>query len=73
MEQKLKEILENLKDAGCADSDLKKAEHLCQNGDIKDLILFLRRCRCSRMEELRESQRKVDCLDYLIRQTKTEL
>ena len=27
------------------------------------------RCRCSRMEELHESQRKVDCLDFLIRQT----
>ena len=26
-------------------------------------------CRCIRMEELHESQRKVDCLDFLIRQT----
>ena len=73
MEQKLKEILENLEDAGCTGGDLKKAEHLYQNDDTEELLLLFRRCRCSRMEELRESQRKVDCLDYLIRQTRTEL
>ena len=36
---------------------------------MQALIRYFRKCRCSRMEELHESQRRVDCLDFLIRQT----
>ena len=33
------------------------------------MIRYFRKCRCIRMDELHETQRKVDRLDYLIRQT----
>ena len=62
-------FLTNLEDAGCRDEEVKKAKMLYEAGDIEALIRYLRKCRCSRMDELHESQRKVDCLDYLIRQT----
>ena len=65
----LENILTNLSDAGCEPGELKKAQQLYEAGDIEVLIRYLRKCRCSRMEELHESQRKVDCLDFLIRQT----
>ena len=69
MNEELAAILANLSDAGCGSEELKRAEQLYNAGDTGALIRYFRRCRCSRMEELHESQRKVDCLDYLIRQT----
>ena len=69
MNKELEKILTNLSDAGCGSVELQKAKQLYEAGDTEALIRFFRKCRCSRMEELHESQRKVDCLDYLIRQT----
>ena len=64
----LENILTNLSDAGCGTEELQKAKKLWESGDTEALIRYFRKCRCSRIEELHESQRKVDCLDYLIRQ-----
>lgn len=69
MKEELEKNLTNLSDAGCGSEELEKARKLYEAGDAKALIRYFRKCRCSRMEELHESQRKVDCLDYLIRQT----
>ena len=69
MNAELEKILTNLEDAGCSEEELKKAKQLYDAGDSEALIRYFRKCRCSRMEELHESQRKVDCLDFLIRQT----
>ena len=69
MKEELKEILTNLKDAGCGSEEVERAKLLYESGDTKALLRYFRKCRCSRMEELHESQRKVDCLDFLIRQT----
>ena len=67
--EELERILTNLKDAGCGSEELRKAEQLYEAGDAEALIRYFRLCRCTRMEELHESQRRVDCLDYLIRST----
>ena len=69
MNKELEKILTNLLDAGCGSDELQKAKQLYEAGDTEALIRFFRKCRCSRMDELHESQRKVDCLDYLIQQT----
>ena len=69
MKEELEKILTNLSDAGCGSEELEKARKLYETGDMEALIRHFRRCRCSWMEELHESQRKVDCLDFLIRQT----
>ena len=69
MKDELEKILTNLRDAGCKDGEVEKAKQLYESGDAKALIRHFRTCRCNRMEELHESQRKVDCRDVLIRQT----
>ena len=69
----LEEILTNLEDAGCGSGELKKAKQLYEAGDAEALHRHFRKCRCSRMEELHESQRKVDRLDFLIRRTAKEI
>ena len=70
MNAELEKILRNLEDAGCGGEEIEKAKQLYETGNTEALIRHFRKCRCSRMEELHESQRKVDCLDYLIRQTR---
>ena len=69
MNEELEKILNILSDAGCGSEELQKAKQLYEAGDTEAMIRYFRKCRCSRMDELHESQRKVDCLDYLIRQT----
>ena len=73
MNEELEKILTNLSDAGCGSEELQKAKQLYEAGDTEALIRYFRKCRCSQMHELHESQRKVDCLDYLIRQAKANL
>ena len=72
MEQEWKELLVTLEDAGCEGDELAMARRLYAAGDPDALLRCLRRFRCNRMEELHRSQRKVDCLDHLIRQTMKE-
>ncbi len=69
MKEELEQILTGLSDAGCGNGELRKAELLYESGDVGELIRHFRQCRCRRMEELHESQRRVDCLDFLIRKT----
>ena len=67
MEMELKAMLDNLVDAGCTKHDAEIAGELYKNGQADELIRFLKKCRCSLIEEMHESQRKVDCMDFLIR------
>ncbi len=69
MKEELERILTTLADAGCGSGELERAERLYGAGDPEALIRHFRKCRCSRMEELHEIQRRVDRLDLLIRQT----
>ena len=63
---------QNLIDAGCTEASAEDVERLYQNGQTAEAIRKLRLLRCDLIEELHRSQRKVDCLDFLIRQTEKE-
>ncbi len=58
-----------LSDAGFDQEAIEKAEQLWEAGRTRDLIRHLRLRRCELMDMLHESQKRVDCLDTLIRQT----
>ena len=40
---------------------------------MEGALMMMRKDRCRLMDELHESGRKVDCLDYLIRTTEKEM
>lgn len=40
---------------------------------MKDALHGMKKTRCERMNEMHECARKVDCLDYLIRNTQKQL
>ena len=58
-----------LADAGCKKPAIETARRLLEAGQPRELIRFLRLCRCDLMDELHEKQRRVDRMDILIRQT----
>ena len=66
------ETLKNcMEDAGMSHEAVTKAIELYQRDARDELVRFLRLQRCERVEEMHESQRRVDSMDYLIRQSKT--
>ena len=68
MNEELNQMLNNLSDAGCGQEELEHAAQLYETGDAEALLRHFRKCRSRRMDELHEVQRKVDRLDFLIRQ-----
>ena len=67
MEKDLERLQTGLLDAGCSECEVVEAMCLMKAGYPNDLIRHLRRCRCTLVEQMHESQRRVDRLDYLIR------
>ena len=66
-------VKRNLLDAGCSDVSAAVVDQLVQAGRISDALHEMRVIRCNLMDELHQSQRRVDCLDYLIRQTEKQI
>ena len=63
---------EDLLYAGCPECSAQAIEHLDEER-FHDALHKMRVIRCDLMEELHQSQRRVDCLDFLIRQTEKEI
>lgn len=59
-----------MEDAGVSRDAVTKAIELYQSDARGELVRFLRLKRCELVEEMHESQRRVDRMDYLIRQSK---
>ena len=59
-----------MEDAGMSQDAVTKAMELYQSDARDELVRFLRLQRCELVEEMHESQRKLDRMDYLIRQSK---
>ena len=59
-------MIQNLKDAGCDKDKISVVCGLCEAGQVQDAIRLLRQHRCGLMDDLHQSQERVDCLDYLV-------
>lgn len=65
-------LIKNLEDAGCAPSTIEEFLKLSREEKRSDQYRLLSRQRASLLEEVHSSQRKIDCLDYLILSMKKE-
>ena len=63
----LERIIETMKSAGCSEADTERVINMHKAGLDAEIIHCLRKCRCALMDDLRESQRRVDRMDRLIR------
>jgi HD superfamily phosphohydrolase len=59
-----------MEDPGMSHDAVTKAIVLYESDAHDELVRFLRLQRCELVEEMHESQRRVDRMDYLIRQSK---
>jgi hypothetical protein len=66
-DMEMEKIIEAMQAAGCSDTDTERVRNMHKAGLDEEIIHCLRRCRCSLMDELRDSQRRVDRMDRLIR------
>ena len=66
-------VRNHLLDAGCPEKSANIVEQLCSDGRLNDALHQMKILRCALMEELHQSQRKVDCLDHLIRKMEKEI
>ena len=69
----LKQLKQNLSDAGCDNEVVENIVRMCESGNVEGALQIMKKDRCRLMEELHESGRKVDCLDFLIRATEKEM
>ena len=64
-----RELTDCLADAGFDGDTTSEAVRLYRNGGKNDLMRFLRSKRCDLIDNMHESQKKIDRFDYVIRQT----
>ena len=62
----IKALIENLTDNGCSREGASRAKALYEAKDMDGLVKYLRKCRCDLVEEMHDSQRKVDRMPMLI-------
>ncbi len=63
----MEQLISYLNDAGCSADCISEICRLYENGEKEMIVRKLRRHRCTLMNELHESQEKVDRLDFLLR------
>ncbi len=63
------ELTDCLADAGFDGDTTSEAVRLYKTGSRDELKQYLRSKRCDLIEQMHESQRKIDRFDYVIRQT----
>ena len=67
MNKQTESLLAGMADAGCTAEEIGKAERILQAGSLFEFTNFLKQCRCGLLEQMHESQKRVDLMDYLIR------
>lgn len=63
-------IYQNLLDAGCCEEMTERCIAKVKDGKTSELLLILTRYRTSLLGTVREGQKQLDCLDFLIYQIK---
>ena len=59
-------LMQGLKDSGCSEEAAARICSLCSTGNYEEMLRQMKRQRCALVEEMHESQKKVDRMDYLI-------
>jgi len=67
-----KVLIQNLIDAGCPQEVVEVFTNCTGDNDYKRKLQILSKQRRTLVNDIHESQKKLDCLDYLICSIKTE-
>ena len=69
----IEQLRTTLADAGCGAGEADRIIRMYESGSRREALQQMRKSRCKLMEQLHESGRKVDCMDFLIRSTEKEM
>ncbi len=65
-------LLRNLRDAGCEEAMIQKYLQLQEEGNRQEQFRLLAQHRISLLDQVHDSQNRIDCLDYLVYTMKKE-
>jgi hypothetical protein len=68
----LQDMIGELSKLGCETDQEEIAERLYSEGQMGDLVKCLKKFRCDLVDEMHQSQRKVDKIDLIIRKAEKE-
>ncbi len=67
------QLIQGLFDAGCSPETARKIGRLYEAGSFDEVLHQMKVQRCELIDEMHESQRKVDRMDFLIRNQKKQM
>lgn len=62
------DLIRLLKELNCKNADLRQIREFILTGEYSSAAILLRRHRAALLEDLHESQSRVDCLDFIVYQ-----
>ncbi len=63
-----KDIIQNMKDAGCSDNTIDNCIDCIEKGRREELLKRLAAHRSSVLDSIHREERQIECLDYLVYQ-----
>ncbi|MBR3646507.1 MAG: hypothetical protein IKN54_08805 [Lachnospiraceae bacterium] len=66
-------LKQSLLEAGCCDDISRCIVERFESGNTDEAIRLMKKERCRAMDEYHESGKKVDCMDFLLRNLKKEM
>ena len=67
------QLIQWLFDAGCSTETAERISCLCEAGSYDEALHQMKVQRCTLVEQMHESQRKVDYMDFLIRNQEKQI
>ena len=67
------QLIQGLSDAGCNEEAAERISRLCEAGSYDEALHQMKVQRCVLIDEMHESQRKVDRMDFLIRHQEKQM
>lgn len=66
-------LIQGLSDAGCSTETAERISRLCEAGSYDEALHQMKVQRCVLIDEMHESQRRVDRMDFLIRNQEKQM
>ena len=67
------QLIQGLSDAGCSAETAKRIGSLYEAGSFNEVLHQMKLQRCVLIDEMHESQRRVDRMDFLIRDQEKQM
>ena len=67
------QLIQGLSDAGCSTDMAERIGALYETGSFNEMLHQMKKQRCVLIDEMHESQRRVDRMDFLIRNQEKQI